>query len=300
MGNNKGFTLAELTVASGVAAVVTLALSSLMVWAVLEFEGVKRRLVAQAEALRLEIMLRKYVTPAIKVKGANLANGNTALGNGGAVSGAADGQGRFAANFNHIQLSDWPGTGWQNVALFLREGKEPPIGGPAAQRRSLLVETAIVVRAPTATTSGVVFIDSAGDNFGGAMTPDWADQWVGGIVEFQLDKKVKNNVVHRLPAGGTYTDSRVVSVLMNYKLRYHMSSSLPKRWCPTADVTGGTAGCGGGAGYVDIQRSVRIVLPNNNLGTRDVYPDPLDYWIEDRPLGFLHLFRPVIPDVWSN
>ena len=279
------------------AAVVTLALSSLMVWAVLEFEGVKRRLIAQAEALRLEIMLRKYVTPAIKVKGANLANGNTALGNGGAVSGAADGQGRFAGNFNYTQIADWPGTGWKNLALFLREGKEPVIGGASNTRRSTMIETAIVLRAPTATTAGVVFIDSSGDSAGGAMTPDWADQWVGGIVEFELDKKVKNNVDHRWP-GGTYTDDRVISVLMNYKLRYHISSSLPKRWCPTADVTGGTAGCGGGAGYVDIQRSVRVVLVNNNIGTRDNFG--VDYWIEDRPLGFLHLFRPVIPDVWSN
>ncbi len=294
---NKGFTLAELTVASGVTAVVTLALSSLMVWAVVEFEGVKRRLVAQGEALRLEIMLRKYVTPAIKMQGNNLgAVGNRNLVNGGVVSGPDDGKGRFTANFNHTQLADWPGD-WQNVALFLREWKEPVTSGPQSSRRSLLVPTSIVVRAPSATTSGVVFIDASGDDPNGVMSPDYSDQWVGGIVEFSLDKQIKNNVDHAV-AGG-YSDSRLISVLMSYKLRYHMASNLPKRWCPTADIVAATAGCTGGSGYVDLERSVRIIMVNNNIGTRDNFGAGNE-WIESRPLGFLHVFRPIIPDVWSN
>lgn len=294
--SNKGFTLAELTVASGVAAVVTLALSSLMVWAVVEFDGVKRRLVAQAEALRLEIMLRKYVTSAIKVKGGHLsATGDVNLSNGGSASGSLDGHGMFAAPFNYQQLSDWPGD-WQNVGLFLREWKEPVITGATNTRFSNLVPTSIVVRAPTPTTAGVVFIDASGDNGLGAMTPDYSDQWVGGIVEFELDKKWKEGVRHA--AAGGYTDWRLISVLINYKLRYHMASSLPKLWCPSADVSASTAGCSGGAGFADIQRSVRIVLVNNNIGTRDDFG--ADTWIEDRPLGYLHLFRPIIPDVWSN
>lgn len=292
---NKGFTVAELTVASGVAAVVTLALTSLMVWAVVEFEGVKRRLIAQGEALRLEIMLRKYVTTAIKVKGFDIAdNGNVALGNGGAASGDLDGHGAFAQDFDYQQISDWPGD-WQNVGIFLREWKEPVVTGAADTRRSVLVPTSIVVRAPTATTSGVVFIDASGDDPGGIMSPDYADQWVGGIVEFSLEKKIKNPVLH---AGGLPNDTRVISVLMGYKLRYHVASNLPKIWCPALDVANATGGCTGGAGFVDIERSVRIVLVNNNIGTRDVFP--ASPWIEDRPLGFLHLFRPIIPDVWRN
>ena len=119
--NNRGFTLAEMTVASGVAALVTLALSSLMVWAVVEFENVKRRLIAQGESLKAEVLLRKYISTAIKVQSTDLADaGNVVLGNGGTVSGALDGQGRFAAQFDHDQIGDWPAGGWQNVALFLR------------------------------------------------------------------------------------------------------------------------------------------------------------------------------------
>lgn len=300
----------ELTIATAIAGIVALALSSLMVWAVVEFEAVKRRLIAQGEALRLEVMLRRYVTTAIKLKGGSdgvtndpvndlAASGNVNLGNGGTVSGEFDGHGKFARGFVYDQLSDWPPSGWQNVAVFMREWKEPVTSGGAATRLSDMIETGIAVRAPTATTSGVVFIDAAGDSPNGAMTFDYSDQWVGGIVEFSLEKKVKYGSRHMVGTAAAYTDSRLVSVLMTYKLRYHLATNLPKMWCPSTDVTNAVAGCTGGASFVDIERAVRIVFPNNNMGARENFGLGNE-WIEDRPMGAFHFFRPVLPNVWEN
>lgn len=295
IANNKGFTLAELTVASGVAGVVTLALSTLMIWAVMEFEGVKRRLVAQSEALKGEVMLRRYVTNAVKVLGGagnDLANGTTTVGNGVGASNIFDGHGRFAADFNYDQMADWPVSGWKNVGAFLREWREPIISGGPPNRRSQLFPTGIFIRAPTATTSGVMFIDT-GEIPPAGMTPGYGDQWMGGLTEFELSRQEK-------VADGTMAgQNRIVSLLFRYRVRYHMSTNLPKRWCPTADVVAAVAGCTGGAGYADIERSVRIVLVNNNIGTRQPQAAPND-WVQERPLGSLHFFRPIFPNVWRN
>ena len=123
------------------------------------------------------------------------------------------------------------------------------------------------------------------------MRPGYDDLWVGGITEFAIQKKVKIDNAAVPPV------NRVVSVLFTYKIRYHTSSTARRIWCPRQDIINGVGGCTGGGGYADIERAVRVVLQNNDLGRRNQL---LPAWTEERALGYLHFFKPVLPDVWEN
>lgn len=295
MKNNKGFTLIELSVSTFIAGVATLALSSLMVWAVVEFEAIKRRLMAQSESLKAEILLRRYVGQAIQVEALTpLAN----TGDDDLSALAWEGGGRFAADFNHDELGDWPGA-WQNVAVFLRDWRWKVNNvGAINDLKSDLYLTGIFLRrpeAPGASTMGVLFIDpglTAAGAKSDTVSPDYSDHWVGGIVEFGVRKKVLNNPA--LEGGVSY--DRVISVLFNYKIRYHYSGSKARSWCPQLDITN-TVCPNSEVGYTDIQRSVRVILPNNRLNTKNI---GANVWEWDRVLGPVYFFRPVFPKVREN
>jgi type II secretory pathway pseudopilin PulG len=294
---NKGFTIVEMTVSTFIVGVATLALSTIMVWAVVEFEAIKRRLMAQTESLKAEVLLRRYVGQAVQVgeeAGTPLANsGNVNLNSWG-----WEGGGRFAADFNYDELGDWPGA-WQNVGVFLREWRwKTETGGTVNDLRSDLWPTGIFLRRPEAPgtdTMGVLFFDPGIDGSGNpdpTVSPDYGDQWVGGIVEFAMQKKMFTNA----PAEGGLNINRVISILFTYKIRYHFSGSKSRNWCPTLDIANSV--CPRSAtGYMDILKSVRVVLPNNRLNTRNI-GTPMWEW--DRALGPIYFFRPVFPRVREN
>jgi hypothetical protein len=183
--------------------------------------------------------------------------------------------------------------------------------------------------------AGVLIIDDGGEGSAfGPITgetslfvePGREDLMFTGITELSVQKKVNIRPTRLVDNIGTIPDfsnpaitdgsnngaqlnggvERIMlaGYTIRFSMRFHTQNNEDMTFCPQADV--GSAGCVAGAAYFDLEREVRVAFPNNNLevpilgqATTPVSGTTVG-WVMTRPLGFLHFFRPVFPDVWEN
>ncbi|MEO0335834.1 MAG: hypothetical protein AAF202_05550, partial [Pseudomonadota bacterium] len=174
--------------------------------------------------------------------------------------------------------------------------------------------------------AGMIIIDDGGQGFGPparATSPDRGDLWFLGVTEFAVQKKLPvratplcNNIgsnpddcnlaTNTGTLGGGFNYTMLLGYTLRFTMRFQLAMNADITFCPDGDVAGGTAGCAAGAPYFDLQREVRVAFGNNNISepliglTRNPATNNPAYWVMDRPLGFLHFFKPLFPDVWEN
>jgi hypothetical protein len=276
MSNQRGFTLIQVLTGVAMMAIVGLVVAGVFTWLNNEFLATTDRLKTETLAAEAEARLRGYLSQAVYMQ---------FTGNPGGNLGAGPGQfrGEIGANQQRIlydQMGDIPAPGWRTIAIFNREGNVGDNAMPA-QWRAVQKRTAIFYRSPTATTSGVLFIDDGSQ--AGAMAPGFNDQFFDRIVLLDITK-------NRHP-----TFDRIISLDVKMRFRYH-SPGANRVWCPSLDINNGVAGCTARSFFHDIETSFNILLRNNLL--RDSTMVNLASSVgqnEERVLGSLYFFQPYLP-----
>ncbi len=271
-GNQRGFTLMQVLTGAAMMAIVGLIISGVFQWLNNEFLSVSERLKAETMAARAETLLRQYFAQAVYIQ------------NTGNPPGAANGPGMIraeipAGNPNQIlydQIADVPT--WRTIAVFQREFSVGDAVVPAAWRADAR-RTAIFYRGPSATTSGVLFID---DGSADPMVPSYADIYIDRLTYLSITK-------NRHP-----TFDRVASLDIRMRFRYHLPGRT-RNWCPQLDITNGVAGCTGVQNHREIEASFNILLRNNLLRAPGANMASTGSNAEERVLGNLYFFRPYLP-----
>lgn len=269
--NSSGFTLIELMVGAMIGIILMAVIAAILTIAQYQYLTTRDRMIAEARALEIENALKSILTQAVEVRhDANAAAG--AFGNQ---------PGRLAADFNWSTLA---APTWTVVGFFRRElrvgyGTADPVNPPGALGPALR-KTAIFYREPTATTSGVLFIDLGTNVDATAMAPGYNDLYFDRISSLSMDK-----VRHQ-------SYDRVTTANFTVSIRYHYAGIRNRIWCPAANM-GVSAGCTANSGWRDLNRSFSILLRNNLLiGTAGAAQATN---AGERVLGNLHFFQPVIP-----
>ncbi len=274
MIRQKGFSLIEMTVSTGLVAVIALILGTLMMYATVRFQEVRGRLEAEYTAARAESLLRSYFESAIDV-----GNGAPGPGNEGGI-----------LNFNFNERSD--SVDWTLIATFWRETSTQR-GGAAAGGGLYGGDprpTAMWYRRPSRTTSGMIFVDN-GSNVN-SMAPSYAglDTIIDRVSLLSFD---------RIFAG---TSGKVSAVEVTIHIRYHSQPDSGQSWCPIADINAGIAVCVAPtvSSARDIERSFRIILQNNLKNFRGAAtPGNATVNEEQRMLGNIYFFRLLNPVRWN-
>lgn len=265
---NKGFSLAEMLVATSVAAVLVLLIALAVNLLSDSFLKKREKMEAEELAARAEVLFRMAFSQAVRVQ-----NTVTSIASGSTLTGV----GQIADSFLYDQIAD-TAAAWTPIAVFLREA-QPALTGTLYGQPA---PTAIWYRRPETTTSGVLFF--AMPNTAGAMSPSYQIPYTERISYLELTKR-RHNVL-----------DVVTSVDIAFRVRYHTASNGRTNWCPQADISAAVAGCTTAANWADIERRFSIPLRNNLVrSSTDTTYSSTGVTGEERVLGNLYFFQNVIP-----
>ncbi|HAG92292.1 MAG TPA: hypothetical protein DCL41_10485 [Bdellovibrionales bacterium] len=287
MRGQKGFTLIEVLIATGIFAVQILAVSVIASWAVSRFYSVRDRIITETLGYQAEVAFQSVFGQAqnIRFRGA--------AGNEIVLPVMPNNVGRImhtnlvtasSANFMFDQMAD--AVGWQRIAAFYRESAtgQGTASTAVAGRPSA---TFVSYMPPTANTSGVIFFDMAtpvGANPN--SSPSYQDLFIDRVSAFGIAKT-------KHP-----THDQVVSIEVFLRLRYHeFGGSSGTSWCPAVDIQNNVAGCLPGGRpvlYRDIEKRFVVPLRNNLMKIEGVLASS-GVSAEERTLGNLYFFRPRTP-----
>jgi len=268
MLNKKGFSLAEVLTATGIATIGLAVLMSLYMTINSHFIGTRERFQAQATASHAEYLLRLIFSQAINLQSVASLPNNPGAGSGQIYNG-----------INFPTIASAPGD-WTTLAVFLREAAHLQGTGNGS-----LKQTAVWYRRPSATTSGVLFIDTGAAVAwpGGGVQPSYSDDYIDRISYLSIQ-------VNTHPSYAP----QVVSLDFHLRIRYHLDPSTGTNWCPQADI-GVTAGCATKATWRDLDQTFSVVAHNNILHNAGALMTTSGVSSEERVLGNLFFFSPILP-----
>ena len=269
---NQGFTLAEVLIATGIAGVLVLIVSTISTIGYTQLASMRERITAEENMNRLELLFRQTLGQAVDVSGTDLSIATSPYS-------VPSWTGGLAANFVWDQIGDTP-TAWNVIGHFYRETGGSGLQTSTDGQGGTLMPTAIFYRRPESSgTSGVLFFNmgSSAD-----MAPNYADPFIDRISYLEMQKNIS----------ATY--NKVTSVRVRARVRYHDSAIFERTWCPALDITNNVAGCNNGAKFRDLDLEFTIMIRNNLLkaaGTAGLTGTTN----EERAMGFLYFFRLISP-----
>ncbi|NQY99123.1 MAG: hypothetical protein HRT45_00465 [Bdellovibrionales bacterium] len=327
LSENLGFSLSELLVMMFITSVIMSSVATLAVWGGNEFRRLQAEIQAQRDVMRLETLLRKYMSQALQVEATPIAQGgDVRTDEMGRFLGPANGT---AQNLNTIALmtAARAGSDFITIGSFLREWGNSRRTQAANTTFSRVLGTGIYYLPPIPRAgalpgkAGMIFIDDGGAVAGPPSrrtSPDLGDLWFLGITEISVQKQIAERATGLVDNVGTNPDVSAPGSLpggpftmlkgytINFTMRIQLQNNADVSYCPDQDILNGTAGCDAGAAYIDMQREVKVSFANNNLGMpmtgvgRNPANNAAVNWAMERPMGNLHFFRPIFPDVWEN
>jgi prepilin-type N-terminal cleavage/methylation domain-containing protein len=240
--------LIELLVALGILSIVTLAANTMLTRVIQAYSSVSERVAQEKESIEIAYTLKHYLSMAIELH--KVPDGNS-LGN------------QFSSRNGKIRSYDL-GPVWQAVsgpgaaeplAVFFRETlRSTDSNLPANGDRFL--PTGIFFIRPTTDRFGVLAIDT-----GSADTPTIS----GRSVEFRFTHIVDLKI-HDFVIDNTDGRNNVSSFLITFTRRAYKPSGQAHdfKWCPPSRMT--LAACRTQSRYIDINRTLEVIVRNNVLG----------------------------------
>jgi len=194
---------------------------------------------------------------------------------------AADGR----AGFLYDEMAD--SANWERIAAFFRESSTGVVGGAIGTARGAPAPTFVSYRAPTATTSGVIFFDlSTLPGLVAVTQASYEDAIIDRVSAFGITKT------------GHPTYNKVTSIEVFLRLRYHVFGGGTTSWCPALDIQNGVAGCipaGRNVMWRDLEKRFVISLRNNLLRNLGAAMTSSAVNSEERASGNLYFFRTITP-----
>lgn len=294
--SERGFTLLELVVGLALAGVALLAAATFMTTLYGRYIHIMNRASAVESQLNAAFNLRQVLGLAVNVDMTQPYPGKGSI-EGLAVTSpigplTSSGGLVVGASFDHI--GDCGASNVSTVGAFLREaGGQGTAGSPIT---SNLVATGIYYMCPTATTSGVIFMDF-GANPKNALTTVTTSPSYGKVY---FDRVVQFDIVNASQG----TSGPLTSVEISITVRSFFGTPQPSQmnWCPSADIANGTAGCTQAilkspnmAAFTDFAESFQVTLGNQILGIDPSNTTTTSY---QRVLGNTHFFPFTMP--WNT
>lgn len=233
-----GFSLIEVLLALGISAFMVIMTATVITHMMYRKNQVEDRMKSESGVLRAEWLIRSYLGQAVNIHG----QGNSSLDTYSGPTG-------MIRLFNGNSSTMTPSI--TTVAVFIRESGSRAAGG------SDLRPTGIFFHRPTATKSGVVFIDPG--NTPSNIKPDYGDFFFDNVVEFQTRDFTYHNGDPTRPLL-----SAEVRVVIRYFTGADNGNGNGKSWCPRADITAGLCPQPG-VPYRDDERTFRVYFRNNDL-----------------------------------
>jgi len=312
VGNDKGFSLTELIVASGIAVVISSIATFAFSMAMDIFVRTARQYEAETEMLNALYSVKSAFSQSINVTyGGHASAANNSFSTrpaGIAVANKTVGR-LFSTDFNDDAMGS--GAATYLIALTVREmqaGDSPgDVGYPAAGlRRSRFFGSGVYFQRPTigagTQKSGALYIDleeyTGGDAGGGyaILSSQNAPQMFSRLTEFHVENVTVMNTDGTITAAANGTDNgdTVMSADLRLIMRFFSKGKLSDwRWCPEELMASGSTPFGGcmdntdPAYYTNVERKVRVVFSNNSYD-RGKY-------LAERPFGYLYFFKSTAP-----
>ncbi len=227
-----GFTLVEVTVAMAIAMMVTVLTIATLQRMILDEQAAADRMDAQANSILAQNYLLRFFSEAVQLQ----SNGTASLD---AFAGGTDVGYVRSYDSTATPVSATPVT----IAVFNRENGNLTSG-------SQFKPTGIFFLPPTATSTGVLFIDLGN---GATLSANYGDLFVPDLVQFSIAPlPVPSGVLPYL------------NVTMVF--RHFLPGEGPEVWCPQSAFTP----CNGIAdirGFRDVTENLRIDFPDNEYST---------------------------------
>lgn len=252
---SRGVTLVELIISMGIVSFVVMVTVVLLIQLNKKKLQIDDRMDSESGLLRAEWILRTYLSQAVNMYG----TGNTSLDGYGGPTGRI-------RLFNGISSTLTPAI--NTVAVFNREAGNRGMGGSAIR------STGIFFHKPTATSSGVVFVDAGANP--AAISPDYSDLFIENVVEFET----RNFTYHQ-----NDPSRPLLSAEIRIVVRYFTTENTSKSWCPKADIAANV--CTQPTNYKDDERIFRVFFRNNDLNTTARGGN-----LREFAQGFLYFFGP--------
>jgi hypothetical protein len=239
--------LIELVVALGILGLVALAANTMLARVIQAYGSVSERVAQEKESIEIAYTLKHYLSMAIDLK---RVPDTGSLGNQ-----FSNRSGKIAAyDLGAVwQTSSGPGTA-EPLAVFFREtlrSNDPNL--PSNDDRFL--PTGIFFIRPTTDRFGVLAIDT-----GSSTTPTISGRSVDFRFTHIVDLKIHGFVVD------TEYGEHASSFLITFTKRAYKPEGQPHdfKWCPPSRMS--LAACATESRYIDITKTVEVVVRNNVLG----------------------------------
>jgi Tfp pilus assembly protein PilE len=269
--NNRGFSLAELIVASGIGVMLAGIAGFSFIEAMNMFTRTTRQYTAEADMIGAMYTLKSTLSQSsVVLYGGDASTANNSWSNK-TVFGAVPNRVSDGVLFRYPAAT---GSGIYLIAMANRELSSDSSTNPFVSK---IYGTAIYYQRYEYTTSGALYFDME-RNANGAAGTDAGGEWVhlsprnapfayGRMTEFKVEKirvlNTDNSIT--MDAGAGDTNKPVLGADFKIIMRYFTRGLVSDwRWCPSALISG-TAACRSNTNYYDIEKTLKVTFANNTL-----------------------------------
>jgi hypothetical protein len=267
--NNRGFSLAELIVASGIGVMLAGVAGFAFIEAMNMFTRTTRQYTAEADMIGAMYTLKSTLSRTSVV----LYGGDASVANN-----SRSNKTKYAGSPNRTSdgvLFRYPAVTGSGIYLIAMANRELNSDSGANPFVSKIYGTAVYYQRYEYTKSGALYFDmerstsgAAGTEAGGEwvnLSPRNAPLAYGRMTEFSVEKiRVLNSDSSiTMDAGGGDVDKPVLGADFRISMRYFTRGNVNDwRWCPKA-IIAGTAACRTNTNYYDIEKTLKVTFSNN-------------------------------------